>query len=76
MNCGGSNDLNRIEIEPRKRVISDDSSTYWLKYSIELAKRIGIKTTTISTCRKILISQQIWERIRRQVEWVMVVLML
>ena len=48
----------------------------WLKDSIELAKRIGIKTTTISTCRKILISQQIWERIKRQVEWVVAVLML
>ena len=54
-NCGGSNDLNRIESEPRKRVASDDFSSYWLRDTIELAKRIGIKATTILTCPKILI---------------------
>ena len=62
---GGSNDLHHIKIDQRKGVALDDFISYWP--SIESAKRIGIKTTTISNCRKILISQQIWERIF--VEW-------
>ena len=75
-NCGGSNNLNRMKIEPRKRAASDDFISYWPKDSINWAKKIGIKTATISTCRKILISQQIWERTKWQVECVVPVLML
>ena len=43
---GGSNDLNHIKIDQRKGVALDDFISYWS--SIESAKRIGIKTTTIS----------------------------
>ena len=61
--CGGSNDLNRIKIDPWKGVASDDFISYWPKHSIDWAKKIEIKITTISTCRKLFISQQIWKQI-------------
>ena len=56
-NSGGSNNSNRIKIDPQKRVASDEFISYWPKDSIDWAKKIGIKITTISTCRKIVISQ-------------------
>ena len=42
--------------------------------SIDWAKIIGIKITTISTCFKIFISQQIWKQIEKHVEEIVVVL--
>ena len=38
------------------------------------AKQIGINSTTISTCRKIFISQQIWKQIEKHVEEISAVL--
>ena len=71
--CGGSNNLNRIKIDPRKGVASDDFSSYWAKYSIDSAKNIAIKIT-ISTCRKMFISSQIRKLIGKRVEELVAVL--
>ena len=51
-NCGGSNDLNRMKIEPRKRAASDYFISYWPKDSINWAKKIGIKTATFQPVAK------------------------
>ena len=37
-------------------------------------KKIGMKITTITTCRKIFISQQIWKQVEKPVEEIVVVL--
>ena len=41
---------------------------------LDSAKRIGIKITTISTFRKIFISQQIWKQTEKHVEELVAVL--
>ena len=57
-NCGGSNDLNRIKIDQRKGVASDDFISYWPKDSIDWTKKCRMNYGGSNVSNRIKIDPQ------------------